>query len=77
MACVSNHRAFFRECLQRVTWDEPCRLDLVFVEELEHPTYPHCSCEETFEIKLRFSLARSQAHTSGYITRRVLATGNS
>lgn len=35
---ITNHLTFFPEGVERVPWDEPRRLDLVLVEELEETT---------------------------------------
>lgn len=41
MTRITNHPTLFPESVERVPWDEPCRLDLVFVEKLEETTDAH------------------------------------
>ena len=39
MPSIPNHLAFFPECVEGMSGDEPCCLNLVFIEELEEATY--------------------------------------
>ena len=48
MAGISDHSTFFRESLERVPWDEPSSLDIVFLKELQEPAYSYATGEETW-----------------------------
>jgi len=49
VAIVDYHSAFFRECLQGMTRDEPGCFHVVFIEELEETTDADRTSEETFD----------------------------
>jgi len=54
MSGIPDHGAFLRKCIQRVPGYEPCRLDVVFLEELQEPPDTDRAGEETWSISDRF-----------------------
>lgn len=48
MPRIANHSALLCERVERMPRDEPCRLDLVFVEEIEETTHADGPGEEAF-----------------------------
>lgn len=47
VAFVRYHAAFFGKRLERVSGYEPCRRDVVLVEQLQQATHSDCAGEET------------------------------
>ena len=41
VTCVSDHCTLLGKGLERMAWNEPSRLDIVLVEELEKPANAH------------------------------------
>lgn len=46
VSCVANGGHFLGKRLQRVSWDEPGRFDVVLVEELEYSLGSHGGCPD-------------------------------
>lgn len=47
MSGIYNHLALDRECLETVSGDEPCRSDVILLEELQHPAHTDGSCKQS------------------------------
>lgn len=79
MSGIADHGAFLRKRIQRVPGYEPCRLDIVFLEELQEPPDTDRACKETWNISVRFvyligaSLNENGMLTSGNVAGRVLS----
>lgn len=48
MSGIPDHLALFSECVERMSGDEPCCLDLVFIEELKEAAYTDGAGEESY-----------------------------
>jgi hypothetical protein len=75
MSRVPDERALFGERLERVAGDEPRRLDVIFVEELEQTLGAHRTREETCVSKVRsgHGALEYEEATSADVARRVFA----
>lgn len=56
MPSISDHLALLPECIERMSGDEPCCFDLVFIEELEQTTYADRASEESCNASVNWKI---------------------
>lgn len=82
VSCVANSGHFLGESLQRVSWDEPGRFDVVLVKELEYSLGSHGGCPDACwwtDMMLEHCIpslnkGETEVHTATNITGRVFTT---
>lgn len=69
MPSIPDHLTLFPECVERMSRDEPCCFDLVFIEELEETTHADGASKEPCNASVNWRILGSVS----YLTSRDVA----